>query len=390
MRPSVSGTGLAIVTGCCLFWAAFGWPFLTHSYESDFLCYYIGGTIVREGHFSDLYRPAAQMQVQELVAPSVKEPRPYVRPPWFALFIAPLTFLPLVNAYIVWAGTMFAILIATWVWAFMRFGEFALVLAALFLPTNLGTFAAQDCAVMLAVICIFFVCEQRGNFFLSGTTLGIGLIKPHLLLLFPLWMIVQKRWRMLAGFTLAAAALLAIATLILGASGFFAYLHLLLQGQTELGYSHSPDRMLNIYSVPVNFGIGSGALNAVLAAIVVGLAVFRLWSASAWQAVCVVSAGSLLISPHVFEYDGGMLLLSIWLVMGNSVSKRSRYSALVLAAPVTFFFTMASRPFHCVPALTLFIFFLAVVAEQPARFRPNVAGNSQAPRDSIVRTATTC
>jgi hypothetical protein len=64
------------VAGCCLFWAMLGFSFLTNSYKNDFLTFYIGGTIARQGRFADLYRPAAQMQVQELVAPSVKEPRP--------------------------------------------------------------------------------------------------------------------------------------------------------------------------------------------------------------------------------------------------------------------------------------------------------------------------
>ena len=368
MRSRLSGKGFVLVAGCCLFWAVFGWPFLTHAYESDFLCYYIGGTIVRQGRFADLYHPAAQSQVQQIVAPAVKELRPYVRPPWFALCIAPLTFLPLVNAYIVWAGMMFAILIATWVWGFLRFGEFALVLAALFLPSNLGTFAAQDCALMLAIVCIFFASAERERLFVSGMALGVGLIKPHLLLLFPLWMLLQKRWRMLAGLALAVVALLATATLILGASGLSAYLHLLLHGQTELGYSRSSDRMLNIYSLPANFGISSRAVNAVLAAIVVGLAACRLRFAPVWQSLCLASTGSLLISPHAFEYDGGMLLLSIWLVMANSGSKSSRYSALVLAAPFTFFFTMTNRPFRCIPALALFVFFLALVRERPERF----------------------
>src|SRR5258708_29464069 len=106
---------------------------------------------------------------------------------------------------------------------------------------------------MLAVLCLFFILSKRERSFLSGMALGIGLIKPHLLLLFPVWMLLQKRWRMLAGFVAVAATLLATAVLILGTSGVAAYLDLLLHGNTELG--HSPDTMLNIYSLPVNFGI---------------------------------------------------------------------------------------------------------------------------------------
>ncbi|MGA2373841.1 MAG: glycosyltransferase family 87 protein [Candidatus Korobacteraceae bacterium] len=367
MRLRVSGTGLVIVAVSFCFWGMLGAPILIDAYHfgegiNDFLCYYIGGTLAREGHFADLYRPAAQIQVQERVAPSVKGPRAYIRPPWFALALAPLTSLPLLRAYTIWVGVMFTILLGTWAWGTAWFGEPALLLAALFLPANLGFCFGQDCAAMLAVLCVFFMLSEREKPFLAGMALGVGLIKPHLLLLFPVWMLLQKRWRMLAGFAAVAATLLATAVLILGTSGVASYLDLLLHGNTEIG-GRSPQTMLNIYSLPVNFGIESRPLNALLAVSIVGLAVFGVRRAPVWRAICIASTGSLLISPHVFGYDAALLLLPIWLVMANFTSNLSRYSALVLCAPVTFLSTLAIRPFPCIPALALFVFFVALVAD---------------------------
>lgn len=357
----VSGTSLVIVAGCWCFWVMLGGPILVHAYKNDFLCYYIGGTIAREGHFADLYRPAAQFKVQQRAAPSVRDPRPYVRPPWFALGLAPLTFLPLVYAYVIWIGMMLVILLGIWAWCLKCFGQYALVLAALFLPSNLGLFFGQDCAVMLAVLCLFFVLSKREKSFVSGMTLGIGLIKPHLLLLFPIWMLLQKRWRMLAGFVVVAVILLTTAVLLLGKTGVVAYQDLLVHGKTELG--HSRHTMLNIYSVFVNFGIESQTLNTLLAASIVGLAISGLRRAPAWRAIGIASTGSLLISPHVFGYDAALLLLPIWLVMANSASNASRYSALILCAPITFFFTLMRFPFPCIPALAVLVFFIALIAE---------------------------
>lgn len=363
MRRRVSKTVLLIAAGLSIFWATLGGPILIHFYNYDFLCYYIGGTLVREGHFASLYSPEAQMQVQQRVAPGIVEPRPFVRPPWFALALAPLTALPLVWAYAVWIAVLLLTLLATWVWATARFGESALLLAVLFLPTNLGICFGQDSAAMLAVLCVCYVLLGRGKNFASGMALGLGLMKFHLLLLFPLWMLLEKRWRMLAGLTVTGATFLAVPLLALHPSGLAAYAHLLLHGNTEL-FNHSPDTMANIYSVPANFGVEWQPLNALLAAVVIGIAILGLRRASDWRAIAIAATASLLISPHVFGYDAAMLLLPVWLVMENSRQKTSRYVTLILVAPVTFFFTLANTPLRCIPALVLLAFLIAMVRDR--------------------------
>src|SRR5271170_1671679 len=192
MRRRVSKTAILIAAALSVFWASLGGSILVHFYKYDFLCYYIGGTLVREGRFADLYNPAAQMEVQRKAAPDVLEQRPFVRPPWFAFALAPLTYLSLVHAYALWIAVMLITLLATWAWATARFGESGLLLAALFLPANLGICFGQDSAAMLAVLCISYVLLTREKNFAGGLVLGLGLMKFHLLLMFPLWLIAQR------------------------------------------------------------------------------------------------------------------------------------------------------------------------------------------------------
>src|SRR5262249_54553568 len=94
----------AIITQIVLYcmWAVLGGLVLIGGEKDDFLCFYIGGTLVREERFSELYSPTAQKEIQQRVAPKLTVQRPYPRPPWFALLIAPLTALPLARAYAVW------------------------------------------------------------------------------------------------------------------------------------------------------------------------------------------------------------------------------------------------------------------------------------------------
>ena len=364
MRRRVSKTALLIAAALTVFWASLGGSILVHFYKYDFLCFYIGGTLVRQGRFSDLYRPAALLEVQRKVAPDILEPRPFPRPPWFAFALAPLTSLSLVHAYVVWITALLITWLATWAWAAMRFGESGLLLAALFLPANLGICFGQDSAAMLAVLCISYVLLTREKNFLSGLVLGLGLMKFHLLLMFPVWMILQKRWRMLAGFAATGAVFLAATLAIIGPSGLAAYVDLLQHGQTEL-FGHSADTMANIYSVPANFGgIESQPLNAVLAVLVIGIALYGLRRAPAWRAIAIAATASLLISPHAFGYDATMLLLPMWLVLENSTQKVSRYAVLMLAAPITFFFTLADPPLRAIPALALLAFLVTMVLDR--------------------------
>jgi hypothetical protein len=363
MHRRVSKTALLLAAGLSVFWGILGGPILVHFYNNDFLCYYIGGTLAREGRFADLYRPDAQMEVQHRVAPGVMEPRPYVRPPWFALVLAPLTYFSLVHAYAIWIAALLITLLATWAWASARFGEQALVLAALFLPANLGICFGQDSAAMLAVLCASYALLTRQKNFSSGAALGLGLMKFHLLLLFPVWMAIEKRWRMLAGFAATGAAFLAAALVLLHPSGLATYIGVLLHGRTEL-FDPSPDTMINIYSVTANFGIQSKPLNAGLAALVIAIAFFGIRRAPLWRAIAIVATASLLISPHVFGYDASMLLLPLWLVIENATRKLSRYVTLILAAPFTFCFTLANPPLRCIPALALLAFLIAMATDR--------------------------
>jgi hypothetical protein len=376
MRRRVSKTALLLAAGLCVFWGVLGGPILAHFYNNDFLCYYIGGTLVREGRFADLYHPEAQMEVQRRVAPGIAEPRPYVRPPWFAFALAPLTRLSLVHAYAVWIAMLLITLLATWAWATVRFGETALVLAVLFLPANLGLCFGQDSAAMLAVLSISYVLLARERNFAAGLALGLGLMKFHLLLMFPVWMILQKRWRMLAGFAATGALFLTAALLALRPSGLADYVHVLLHGKTEL-FDPSPDTMVNIYSVLANFGLASTPLSAALAVLVIGIAIYGLRYAPLWRSLAIVATASLLISPHAFGYDATVLLLPLWLVMENTTRKLSRYATLMLATPFTFCFTLASPPLRCIPALALLAFLIVIATDSLASAEERVPDMSR-------------
>jgi len=362
MRRQISGTALLIVALMSLFWAVLGLPVLISAYNYDFLCWYNGGTLAREARFGDLYRETAQAQVQEQVAPGLNEPRPYARPPWFALALAPLTALPLVKAYVVWVAAWLVVMLATWAWGVARFGESALLLAALFLPTNIGLCYGQDCAAMLAICCGAWVLMERRRPLASGMVLGLGLMKFHLLLLVPLGLILKRQWRMLAGFAATGAVFLAVTLAVFGVSGLEQYVYYLRYGKTEF-LGHSPESMINVYSILLNFGIDSKIVHVLAAAAVLCGSIFGILRAPTWRAVSIALTGSLLITPHVFGYDAAMLLLPMWLVIENSRHQLPRWSVLALANPLTFYTTAVRAPWSAIPAALLLVFLAVLITD---------------------------
>ena len=77
------------------------------SLGGDFLPAYAAGTLVREGRSRDVYRPAAVEQIERrIVGEADLAPLPfygpYLNPPFFAAFYAPLSAMPYRAAAIAW------------------------------------------------------------------------------------------------------------------------------------------------------------------------------------------------------------------------------------------------------------------------------------------------
>src|SRR5208283_650713 len=118
-------------------------------------------------------------------------------------------------AFWVWIVLQSALLIGCWVWGFRRFGANALVFAAFSLPGPLGIASGQDCVVLLVLFIIAFALTERGKPLAGGAVLALMLIKFHLILLWPVALLLQRRWRMLGGFCAVALAEVCL-TLALG------------------------------------------------------------------------------------------------------------------------------------------------------------------------------
>lgn len=357
----VSTWGLVIVA--VGMWTALGSVVLESARKHDFLNLYTGAKLALDGRFAEMHLPDVQLEQERQYVPDVKPLVPFVRPHFYALLLAPMALFEYGLAFKLWLVFQTAVLLACWHWGLRNFGPDSLVLSALFLPTALGIAHGQDCALMLAVSIIAYSLARDDRPFAAGLVLSLGFAKFHLFLLWPLALLVSKRWKMLAGLAAGAAAEALISIALGGFAGIERYIALLRKKDLER-LSPSPENMVNTQGIAANLFSES----VVAAAILTGLALI-LWYFAArkstldfwWSATALTG---LLIVPHVYGYDAGLLLLPIWLMAFRAAAKPVRIAATLASTPIPYLMNLADKPWGASSSLTL-LGFLGALAARP-------------------------
>jgi Glycosyltransferase family 87 len=359
------------VLAFCLIWVGLGSVITPGARKHDFLNLYTGASLALEGNFAHLHSPQVQFDRERQFVPDLPALVPFVRPPFYALVLAPLALLPFGMAFWVWLTLQSTILFGCWTWALSRWGPDALTFGALYLPTALGIASGQDCVLMLAILIATYALAEKGNDVASGAALGLGLIKFHLFLLWPLALLIQRRWRMLLGACAAVAAECLLSLWLSGWSGIVEYFQLLRNKNIER-LSPSPELMIDVHGMALNFGLDNLVFRGLLVGVVILLVAAACWRAPLWQWMAAVCAGSLLVPPHVYGYDAGLLLLSIWLAIFMSARKWTRIAALLICTPIPFLMNLAGTPWAAATPVALLLFLLSLNRKSEARV-PNVS-----------------
>ena len=152
-----------------VFWMVLGSLIVESARVHDFLNLYTGASLARDGEFARLHDQKVQLGRERELVPETEELFPFVRPHFYALLLAPLSFIPFAPAFWFWLALQASVLVGCWVWSFRKFGADALIFGALFVPTALGIAHGQDCVFMLA-IAIAGICGSRAR----GGVLGRG------------------------------------------------------------------------------------------------------------------------------------------------------------------------------------------------------------------------
>jgi hypothetical protein len=330
-----------------------------------------------------MYAPAVQWSVQQQILPEEPILSVFPRPPFFAAFVAPLSALPYRTAFIVWLAIQIALLGICMFWAWRKFGDDAVVWGALSGPAFFGIACGQDTSLLLALALAGYVLAERGQDRLAGAVWGLMLIKFNLVLAFPLAMLATRRWRMLQGFSLTGCCLGVFSLLALGPGGLRLYFQMLSSGAFAK-LNPTPALMINLQSLAAHLGTQSAVFlaPATIAVLAVGWVALR--QAPLWRWLSVVLVVSLLVAPHVYAYNGTLLLLPTWLAIFLSPFRWTRIAVVVYTMPLLFLLRLFGEHGAVITPLCLLGMLAALAAESlcGAGLRP---ANVKACSDSHAR-----
>jgi hypothetical protein len=322
------------------------WPVGLDGYPvaSDFASFWSAGRLALEGRAAEAYDWATQKarQVAE-IGRDFEGNYPWHNPPHFFFAVAPFAMGGYLVGWLLWsmAGVAFLALMLR------------LVVPGYLLPMLLGAPATLWCAVAgqngfltagLMAGCLALM-ERRP--WLAGAFLGLLTYKPQFGLLFPLVLLIDRRWKVIASSALTALGLVGASALVFGTATWLAFFDslettndLLLRGGA--GWT----KLQSIYAIAYQF---TGSLPVALAAqltVLIGAAILLGWiclrpGTIALRAAALVAA-SCLVTPYVYVYDAVMLTTAAAFLVRDGLDRGfGRYerplAVLGCALPAAFF-----------------------------------------------------
>jgi Glycosyltransferase family 87 len=352
-----------VVLAFSMVWISMGSLITPGAKKHDFLNLYTGASLALDGKFAVMHDVDVQLQRERQFVPSTDALVPFVRPSFYALLLAPLALIPYGTAFWVWIVLQSALLLACWAWGYRRFGANALVFAAFSLPGPLGIASGQDCVILLAIFMIAFAIKERGKAGLSGAVLGLMLIKFHLILLWPVALLLQRRWKMLGGFCAAALVEASLSLVLGGMEGARNYVALLRNKSLD-HLSPSKELMISFQGLTENLSIDSPVAAAAIILAIFLIFVFAVYNAPLWKMFAVTAVASLLIAPHVYGYDATLLLLPFLLTIFHSQLPGAKIAATLLCTPLPFGFALAGKPYAIVSSAAMVIFLVLLACDR--------------------------
>src|SRR5438105_2465298 len=323
MSPSARPARVIVaVAGALILGYALVWSHVSHSDvgRSDFTAFYVGGTLLREGHGAQLYNEALQQPLHTaLIAPDTEGNLPFVNSPLAAALVAPATIFDLHLAYRIWGVLELGLLIlavviavrsAPWPETVPRVWKLAAGLAALGSMGTLTVLAqAQWTPVVALGLALAYRDWRRGNDARGAAVLVVtaGIAKPHLALGLLAFMLGWRNRRVILGALGGALAFGVASLLLVGPSGIAGFIGIAASSTTRWDLRH----MLSVVGLAGTY-LGNGAGARIAAAVAsVGACAVAYWLGSRVRrdrrrldvALAGATVLSLLAAPHAYPHD---------------------------------------------------------------------------------------
>lgn len=307
----------------------------------DFMAFYVGGSIVKDGNGERLYEPAFQQVTQDAIlgAEKLQGLSYYINPAPVAVVYSLLARLPYLWAF--YGHTLFMLGCALLGHRVLRSSlpgkslHWLIVgfLGACWLPMMHTITGGQNAALCFLLLATAYVATTKGQEWLAGLALGLLLFKPQYALPALGLLLLRRRYLTIATATAVGAAQYVLGGLFCGwdwpvkmadkVSGYYRQAEDATNSATHMSFMEVLD-----YSViqPLGRdGTVGGLLHLIGYAVLV---LFVLYLIFAWRDAdpkredfglywALVTSAALLLSLHTQYYDGALLLLPVLLILAH-------------------------------------------------------------------------
>lgn len=281
----------------------------------DFMAFWSAGRATLEGHVAQVHDRALLWQYQHAIATDARFYAPYNSPPPFLFIACGLALMPYPIAAILFLLTTLAffLFIARKLLSDAR----ALIFPAT-APATLYHFGTVQAGLLLSGVTglILHLLDRRPR--LAGALISIMVVKPHLAVLWPVFLALSGRWRAFFAAAIATIVFLIAAGLVFGFDTYLRFFESLsnsarLISEQRITTPAYASLFANLLSndAPQTLAMGAHAASA-LVALALAVIVFRRGDRThAGAALC---AATLLLSPYLFFYDFLILLVGVALL----------------------------------------------------------------------------
>jgi alpha-1,2-mannosyltransferase len=297
---------------------------------ADFLHLYTLGSVALEHRGADLYNMNAQAELASQRVPVATGIR-YIPlyPPQVSIFIAPMARFSYSRMLVVWLAVSVLLygLCVYFVWRScpgLQSEHLGFILLAVAFPGFFHLILwGQTSALALGCLTLAYFALRKEKEFLAGLALGTLMFKPQLSIAVCVIFFATRRWKVMLGAALSAAAQVLVAWAYYGwgpirdwtqtVLGVFDSLSML---EPKLYQTHSLRTFWNLLLIPSHISLGLYVVSASL----VLLGLVMVWSSQLPLPVrySALLLATVLVSPHLIVYDmvilaPAFLLLADWL-----------------------------------------------------------------------------
>jgi hypothetical protein len=295
--------------------------------QNDFLGTYIGIRLMPAGKmYSSEAHYAMQRQFVSLEIPEIL----YTRPPYHAVLLAPLGWLPYPAAFWAFEG-LSALALVGFLYMYRNRMEHLAWWCAVSLPLLILMLNGQDDIFLLFFFAAALELMRRGRETAAGAVLALCAYKFHLFLLLPVALAICRRWRVLGG-GIAGGAVLAAVSFAAGGSCWPLEVAAIVSNP-QIRVSRA--MMGNLEALALSFPSAEPWLLFAAYAVVAGSFLWIARREKDTEAVLGWAlAGGLLVSIHTWPHDLVLLLAAVPLIGRNWKALPRRAAEALLLLPV--------------------------------------------------------